>query len=148
MANNFEPYVDMNKREFGALSCSDAAPSFFIPADAPVKPDAPLGYTALPGADATTIKYNSLEARYGRASTIATPDEIKWAQHYDPITNTWDTDDPEIVPPEFKTQVADYIVSVDAYAEVYRVWQLDYFTAATAQWRLYISDAILAISQP
>lgn len=148
MPNNFDPYVDMNKREFGALSCSDVAPSFFIPADAPVKPDAPLGYTALADADATTIKYNSLEARYGRTSTIASPQEIEWAQHYDATTNTWDTDDPGIVPEEFKVQVADYIVAVDAYAELYRQWQLDYFTAATAQWRLYISDAILTISQP
>lgn len=146
MPNQFDPYTDMNKREFGALSCGDAYPSFFIPTDAPVMPEAPLGYSKQDTAENT--KYASLQARYGRNSTIATAEEIAWAQHYDAVTNTWDTGDPEIVPVEFKTEVADYIVAVDAYSELYRVWQLDYHTVATAQWRLYISDAILAISQP
>ena len=146
--NRYEPYVssDINKREFGALQCSDSYPPFFIPTDAPVEPEAPLGYSKQDTVQNTL--FASLEARYGRNSTIATPQEIAWAQHYNAANNTWDTDDPEIVPPEFKTEVADYRTSVDAYAELYRQWQLDYFTTATAQWRLYISDAILAISQP
>ena len=64
----------MNKREFGALQCSDAYPPFFIPTDAPVVPEAPLGYSLKDTAENT--KYASLQARYGRNSTIATAEEI------------------------------------------------------------------------
>lgn len=142
--NRYEPYVDMTKREFGALSCGDAAPSFFVATGLPSAPTIPAGYT--PQATAEETKLASLQARFGRTSTIATPEEIEWAGHYDSLTNTWDTDDPLIVPPAFKVTVADYITEVDAYAELLRVYNLEVFTAQTAQWRLYISDAILAIS--
>jgi len=141
--NRYEPYIDMTKREFGALSCGDAAPSFFVATDLPSAPGIPAGYTLQATAEET--KLASLQARF-RTSTIATPEEIEWAGHYDSLTNTWDTDDPLIVPPAFKVTVADYITEVNAYAELFRVYTLEVFTAQTAQWRLYISDAILAIS--
>jgi hypothetical protein len=144
--NRYEPYVDMNKREFGALSCGDVAPSFFVATGLPSAPTIPSGYTERTTAEDT--KLASLQTRFGRTSTIATEEEKVWAGHYDSLTNTWDTDDPLIVPPAFKVTVADYITEVNAYAELKRVYDLEVFTAQTAQWRLYISDAILAVSQP
>jgi hypothetical protein len=142
--NRYTPYVDMTKREFGALSCGDAAPSFFVATDLPTAPTIPAGYT--PQATEEDTKLASLQTRFGRTSTIATEEEKVWAGHYDSLTNTWDTDDPLIVPPAFKVEVADYITEVNAYAELKRIYDLAVFTAQTAQWRLYISDAILALS--
>jgi hypothetical protein len=144
--NRYNPYTELNKREFGALQCGDAAPSFFVATGLPSAPAIPAGYTEK--ATAENTKLASLQTRFGRTSTIATEEEKVWAGHYDSLTNTWDTDDPLIVPPAFKVTVADYITEVNAYAELKRVYDLEVFTAQTAQWRLYISDAILAISQP
>lgn len=138
--NRYSPYTDMNKREFGALSSSDAYPSFFVAEGLPEPPEIPQGYTG--------EYYTSMQARFGRDSVIATPQEIEWASHYNSQTNTWDTDDKDVVPEEFKIVVADYRDFVLIYPEILRVYNLTVFTMSTAQWRLYISDAILDISQP
>ena len=47
-----------------------------------------------------------------------------------------------------KLSIISAYFTIYAYAELKRVYDLEVFTAQTAHWRLYISDAILAVSQP